>query len=155
VAPFRRPYSLEPGNEKFNNHVSMIRIRSEHAIGFLKGRFQSLKKLRLTIKNEASHKFATYWILSCIALHSFAMKSEEGERGETGSDSDPFIAEGLEDDDDDETRVRQGNQTASCSSSGPRDLLAAKARREELKQALLSALEQRAERRRADEEEVV
>ncbi|KAE9388171.1 hypothetical protein BT96DRAFT_836679, partial [Gymnopus androsaceus JB14] len=64
----------------FNNHVSMVRIRSEHAIGFLKGRFQSLKDLRVNISDEKSHKFATYWGLACILVHNFAMTCEEEER---------------------------------------------------------------------------
>src|ERR1700761_7411388 len=47
TAPYKRPEALEPEKEEFNNHVSMLRIRSEHAIGFLKGRFHSLKHLRV------------------------------------------------------------------------------------------------------------
>jgi hypothetical protein len=54
----------------------MVRIRSEHAIGFLKGRFQSLKNLRVSIKDEKTHKFATYWIAACIGVHAFAMQRE-------------------------------------------------------------------------------
>ena len=89
-----------PDNERFNNHVSIVRIRSEHAIGFLKGRFQSLKGLRIRIVDERSHKFATYWVLACVAIHSFAMQCEEEERRAEGGDSDgvdddPFIYEGL------------------------------------------------------------
>src|SRR3954470_22494302 len=39
TAPYKKPDSDLADNEIFNNHVSMLRIRSEHAIGFLKGRF--------------------------------------------------------------------------------------------------------------------
>jgi hypothetical protein len=42
VAPYKKPERDYPDNEAFNKQVSMLRIRSEHAIGFLKGRFQSL-----------------------------------------------------------------------------------------------------------------
>ena len=43
-----------------------------------------------------THKFATYWIAACIAIHAFAMQCE----AEEGDDEDPeynnlFIAEGL------------------------------------------------------------
>ncbi|KZT63661.1 hypothetical protein DAEQUDRAFT_634792, partial [Daedalea quercina L-15889] len=69
VAPYKRPDRDLPENERFNNHVSIIRVRSEHAIGFLKGRFQSLKHLRINIHNEKTHKFTTYWIKACIGLH--------------------------------------------------------------------------------------
>lgn len=103
TAPYKKPESLEPEKETFNNHLSILRIRSEHAIGFLKGRFHSLKHLRVNIKDEASHKIATYWISACVGIHSFAMDCEEEERGGDGdSDSpDPFIAEGLSSADDD------------------------------------------------------
>ncbi|KDR66667.1 hypothetical protein GALMADRAFT_45593, partial [Galerina marginata CBS 339.88] len=69
VAPFKKPESDDPNNTILDNHVSIVRIRSEHAIGFLKERFQSLKGLRINIRDEANHKFATYWIVSCIGLH--------------------------------------------------------------------------------------
>ncbi|KAF7372947.1 DDE Tnp4 domain-containing protein [Mycena sanguinolenta] len=102
VSPYKKPYSLEPGNEEFNNHVSMVRIRSEHAIGFLKGRFQSLKGLRISIKDDKTHQFATYWVAACVAVHSFAMHCEDEERGpeedEDAVMADPFIGEGLSSD---------------------------------------------------------
>ncbi|KIL57516.1 hypothetical protein M378DRAFT_33627, partial [Amanita muscaria Koide BX008] len=77
VAPYKKPDRDIPENEVFNNHLSMLRIRSEHAIGFLKGRFHSLKGLRVYIKNEKTHKIATYWIAACIGIHAFAMLCEE------------------------------------------------------------------------------
>ncbi|KLO05016.1 hypothetical protein SCHPADRAFT_911304 [Schizopora paradoxa] len=77
----------------------MLRIRSEHAIGFLKGRFQSLKNLRINIRDESSHKFATYWVLACTAVHSFAMQCEADEKDSDDSDEDfntwDFIQAGL------------------------------------------------------------
>ncbi|PIL29073.1 hypothetical protein GSI_09121 [Ganoderma sinense ZZ0214-1] len=67
-----------------------------HAIGYLKGRFQSLKSLRLLIKDEESHKFATYWMLACVVVHNFAMECEAEERAKDEDiDDDPFIQEGL------------------------------------------------------------
>ncbi len=78
----------------------MVRIRSEHAIRFLKGHFQSLKNLRVSINNKKGHILATYWVAACIGIHSFAMQHEEKERLLENSDldanfEDPFIAEGL------------------------------------------------------------
>jgi hypothetical protein len=80
----------------------MLRIRSEHAIGFLKGRFQSLKNLRLHIKDRASHVIATYWVAACIGVHAFAVRHEEEERHLNDPDfdklaeiEDPFIEDGL------------------------------------------------------------
>jgi hypothetical protein len=39
----------EPDNQVFNNHVSMFHIQSEHAIGYLKGHFHSLKGIHVNI----------------------------------------------------------------------------------------------------------
>jgi hypothetical protein len=114
----------------------MIRIRSEHAIGFLKGRFASLKNLRVNIKNERLHKFATYWIASCIGLHAFAMLCESGQDSDTEDmPHDPFIGEGLSSDSDsDNNQPPAGNQTASA-----RRLNKAKKHREKLKRRLFRA----------------
>jgi hypothetical protein len=86
------PESMHPGNEYFNTWVSRVRIRSENAIGYLKGRFQSLKSLRVNITGERDHKFATYWVLACVVLHNIALEVEAAERVEgEGFDQDPFF----------------------------------------------------------------
>lgn len=149
VAPYKMPEREQPDNEIFNNHVSMVRIRSEHAIGFLKGRFQSLKGLRIRIVDERSHKFATYWILACIAIHSFAMLCEEEERRADGEDSDavdedPFIYEGLSSSEDEDEGM-EGRFATSVRGS-TRRLREGRAWREHLKEVLLRAKEKRARR---------
>lgn len=74
----------------------MVRIRSEHAIGFLKGRFHSLKNLHADIQDKDSHKIATYWVTACIGLHAFAMMCEDEEWDDDNDEiPDPFIVEGL------------------------------------------------------------
>ncbi|KAI5895907.1 uncharacterized protein SCHCODRAFT_01092035 [Schizophyllum commune H4-8] len=70
VAPYKAPERDDPENAAFNNQVSILRIRSEHAISYLKGRFQSLKNLRVDIRDARTHKLATYWIVSCIGIQS-------------------------------------------------------------------------------------
>ncbi|GLB34545.1 putative DDE superfamily endonuclease [Lyophyllum shimeji] len=146
VAPYKRPDRDVEDNEIFNNHLSIIRIRSEHAIGFLKGRFQSLKGLRINIKNEATHKFATYWVVSCIGLHGFAMICEAEERGGSSTEeTDPFIMEGLS-----STRSSSDNgllPLPRARRAAARSLPAAKARRERLKAQLFRAKERQALRR--------
>lgn len=132
----------------------MVRIRSEHAIGFLKGRFHSLKNLRVWIKDKKSHKFATYWVAACISIHTFAMMCEDEER-EDDSDQDlvdPFIAEGLSSSESDDDLYSLGPQR------GPRSgfrLQQGKAKQEKVKRALFRAKEKRArrrERRRQEED---
>lgn len=117
----------------------MVRIRSEHTIGFLKGRFQSLKHLRVRISDERSHRFATYWVAACIAIHAFTMQCEDEEQSDSNSDEDPFIAEGL-------SSSSESNNSPPPRTHGPvsqQRLQAAKARREKLKRALFRAKEQR------------
>ncbi|KAF8226700.1 hypothetical protein L208DRAFT_1080827, partial [Tricholoma matsutake] len=77
VAPYKKPERDLPENNAFNTQVSKLHIRSEHAIGFLKGRFHSLKNLRVNICDKDSHILVTYWVAACIGLHSFAMQCKE------------------------------------------------------------------------------
>ncbi|KAJ7091298.1 hypothetical protein C8R43DRAFT_908307, partial [Mycena crocata] len=65
-------------NTKFNYHLSAVRIRSEHCVGFLKGRWSSLRGLRVAINGEKGLQYASLWIVACINLHAFAMKHEDG-----------------------------------------------------------------------------
>lgn len=135
IAPYKKPFSLQAGNEEFNNHVSMVRIRSEHAIGFLKGRFHSLKSLRVLIKDQKTHQFATYWVSACVGIHAFAMQREEEERGVESDDeavmADPFIDEGMSSMSDSE-----GNATGAPPGGRVHH---GKAKREQLKRRLFRA----------------
>jgi len=62
----------------FNYHISKIRIRVEHAIGLLKGRFQSLKELRIQITYRKHHMCVLIWLRGCIILHNLIIRIEEG-----------------------------------------------------------------------------
>ena len=75
-----RPEKDTPENTIFNYHVSNIHIRSEHCIGFLKDRFQSLRQLRISINAEQNMQYAALWVTACIAVHSFAMDHEDGSK---------------------------------------------------------------------------
>lgn len=130
----------------------MLRIRSEHAIGFLKGRFQCLKSLRVSINGKTSHKIATFWIIAGIAVHAFAIRCEEAEKAAAGDDSDEddderwlFIRAGLSsaEEDADEREPRPPYQPR-----GDESLAAGKKWREDLKRAMQQARRERAERRR-------
>lgn len=70
------PEKDEPDNKTFNYYVSQIRIRSEHCIGFLKGRFRSLCHLRISIDKADDIRYASLWVTACIAAHQFAMEHE-------------------------------------------------------------------------------
>ena len=106
VTPYKRPERDLPDNETFNKQVSMLRIRSEHAISFLKGRFQSLRDLRTLIQDEKTHKSAVYWVVACISVHSFATRCELGRRVDDHDlADDPFVTAGLSPTHDDNERT--------------------------------------------------
>lgn len=68
---YKSPASLLKENCSFNYYLSRIRIQSEYAISYLKGRFQSLKELRIQILNPQDLAYATLWINYYIILHAF------------------------------------------------------------------------------------
>jgi hypothetical protein len=75
-------------------------------VGFLKGRFQSLRGLRQQIKNETDHLRALEWVRTCLVIHTLIQDIEseldivdadwEEELIATGipSDSEPSDNEG-------------------------------------------------------------
>ena len=146
TAPYKAPERNDPDNALFNNHVSILRIRSEHAIGYLKGRFQSLKNLRVHIKDRSSHVLATYWVAACIGIHSFAMQHEADERREDGRASDdeyqdPFINEGLS------TASSGSERGEPAPARAPTRLALAKKFREKLKERLFRSKARQAQSR--------
>ena len=98
MAPYKKLEQDLPENDAFNTQVFQLCIQSEHAIGFLKECFYSLKNLHINICDKNSHILTTYWVAVCISLHLFAMQCEEKEREldsyNSGSE-DPFVTEAL------------------------------------------------------------
>jgi len=62
-------------------------MKVEHAFAALKGRFQSLRELRLRLKKDNDLHVAIYWIMCCMILHNMVVHFEDkwrevsGERG--------------------------------------------------------------------------
>ncbi|KAJ3502372.1 hypothetical protein NLJ89_g8916 [Agrocybe chaxingu] len=91
-APYKKPEKLTWDNTTHNYHVSAVRVCSEHCVGYLKGRWSSLRGLRVAINNSAGLQYATLWIIACIHLHAGRSTSESNsglrdvgvEQGETG-----------------------------------------------------------------------
>jgi len=48
----------------------------EHAFAALKGRFQSLRELRLQIRTECDLQIAVYWVECCLILHNMIIHFE-------------------------------------------------------------------------------
>ncbi|KZT32104.1 hypothetical protein SISSUDRAFT_994391 [Sistotremastrum suecicum HHB10207 ss-3] len=72
----KKPASLRADVAAFDTAVSHIRIRSEHCMGALKGRFQSLRGLRVHINRKRDHVYACNWIRMCIILHNLIIDNE-------------------------------------------------------------------------------
>ncbi|KIK18703.1 hypothetical protein PISMIDRAFT_42319, partial [Pisolithus microcarpus 441] len=53
-----------------------IRVRVEHAFAALKGRFQSLRELRLKVTRDEDLHVAIYWIMCCMILHNMIIRFE-------------------------------------------------------------------------------
>ncbi|POV96472.1 hypothetical protein PSHT_15116 [Puccinia striiformis] len=61
---------LDDWNVDFNYHLAQSQVRIEHAIGILKGRFSSLRKMRSQIRGPKEMKAVVKWIITCIILHN-------------------------------------------------------------------------------------
>jgi DDE superfamily endonuclease len=72
----KEPASLIPRNAVFDRYVSRLRVRSEHAMGALKGRFQCLRGLRLQINSKSDHVAACRWVTITIILHNIIVDLE-------------------------------------------------------------------------------
>ncbi|XP_062556348.1 putative nuclease HARBI1 [Armigeres subalbatus] len=64
---------------QFNKTLSKYRIRIEHCFGLMKERFNSLKELKISAKNDESIKQACRWILVCAIIQNILIESGEEE----------------------------------------------------------------------------
>lgn len=65
---------LGPDKEYFNNLLARLRIRAEHCIGQLKGRFQYLKRIRAVIKDTTSKSKTLKLIDVACILHNICIE---------------------------------------------------------------------------------
>ncbi|KAI9911559.1 hypothetical protein PsorP6_009709 [Peronosclerospora sorghi] len=75
---FKKPAhgSLNTEQKIFNKQLSSFRVCNEHCIGLLKGRFQSLKCLRLRLQDEDDAQRIIAWIISCAVLHNLLLSED-------------------------------------------------------------------------------
>jgi hypothetical protein len=74
MAPYKKPAANDPVNRRFNSCLSSIRVRAEHTIGQLKGRFQSLRGLPTIISSVQDHQFLVCWIRACAILYNLLLE---------------------------------------------------------------------------------
>jgi hypothetical protein len=72
----KRPAADIPANQVYDKAVSRLRVRSEHCIGALKGRWQCLRGLRVDISSPENHVRACRWITIAIILHNLVIDTE-------------------------------------------------------------------------------
>jgi hypothetical protein len=76
ISIHKKPASLRPENALFDKTLSRLRVRSEHCMGALKGRFQCLRGLRVNILSNADHVAACRWITIAIIIHNLVIDVE-------------------------------------------------------------------------------
>jgi hypothetical protein len=90
--PYKSPEGDLPHNKLFNELFSRARVSIEHVNGILKGRFSSLKGIRIQVKKVEHFKDVCEHIIVCLILHNllidFNDEWEEEEEAEDEEDSD-------------------------------------------------------------------
>lgn len=74
--------------------VGQVHVKSEHAMGYLKGRFSSLRGLRQQIDDATDHKRALAWVKTCVIIHTLVSFIEEGD--EDGEFVTELVREGTD-----------------------------------------------------------
>jgi len=68
--PYKHPAAAIPENQLFNELFSSARCVIEHVNGVLKGRFCSLKGVRIQVKKVCDFEKVNKWIAVCCILHN-------------------------------------------------------------------------------------
>ena len=70
ITPYKGRQVLQNAESQFNEVLSSARVTVEHVNGILKGRWQSLRGLRLVCKKKEDIQFICDWITCTIILHN-------------------------------------------------------------------------------------
>lgn len=83
IPPFKTPTNgeLTRQQKQFNYLLSSVRVSVEHAFGLLKGRWQSLKEIRIQVSDERARGWMRNWIKACFILHNLCIIFE-GDHGD-------------------------------------------------------------------------
>eukprot|EP00644_Phytophthora_capsici_P000100 jgi/Phyca11/99824/e_gw1.4.719.1 len=86
-------------NEAFNTCVAHVRVVNEHTIGVLKGRWSSLRELRIQIKVKEDLERVLRWMHACVVLHNWLISF--GDEWGSSDEDEPS--------DDEEVEEQEGN----------------------------------------------
>ena len=71
IPSFKIPLANREDNTEFNYCVAVSRVRNEHCIGILKGRWASLKEVRIQLNKKDDMQRIVNWFTACVVLHNF------------------------------------------------------------------------------------
>ena len=79
VPVHKKPASgeLSVDKNRFKQKHSKARVCVEHSIGILKGRFQSLKELRMPVRNSRDVNRINMWVKACCILNNFLIDNND------------------------------------------------------------------------------
>ncbi|ETO68891.1 hypothetical protein F444_14370 [Phytophthora nicotianae P1976] len=100
IVPAYKVSSLGSEKENFNKWVAHVRVVNEQTIGVLKGRWSSLRELRVQIRKSEDMNRELLWLSACVVLHIMVLLfGDDWPNDDESSDSD---SDGEESDSGDE-----------------------------------------------------
>ena len=105
VGHYKAPAAELQRNKNFNWQLARLRVVAEHVAGMLKGRWMSLKELRVSIGTEEDFRWALEWIIACCVLHTVCHSLGDAEFL-TATEADPPVDGLMGDDGAEECRSR-------------------------------------------------
>lgn len=88
VCPYKGEAAKTTKNVNFNFQLARLRVIAEQVIGLLKGRWESLRKLRTQIAGERDFKLTIAWIIACCVLHNICNACGDAD-GEVAPEASP------------------------------------------------------------------
>ena len=70
IPAYKAPAANIPVNTEFNYCIAKSRVRNEHTIGILKGRWALLQQLRLALHTPRDMRHIIRWVNACVTLHN-------------------------------------------------------------------------------------
>ncbi|MBW0491738.1 hypothetical protein O181_031453 [Austropuccinia psidii MF-1] len=77
IPPFKAPQANHNINKEFNYCLAQSQVFNEHTIGILKGRWASLRGMRLQLDEIAHKRYHNQWITAWCVLHNMLMQVKD------------------------------------------------------------------------------